>query len=114
MQWYLELFVSSLGESAIFACLCAAAALVGLFVLGVPFFDGLGLVLLVVGAGLMLVGGALSFVSPGNVKVVNALMGSKLNPKPDEYRKTRHRAELYAFTGVLLFVYSLLLAAIFG
>ncbi len=110
LKWYSELVLSSLRESVTFVLICAAIAVVGLFVLGVPFADGLGLVLLVAGAGLMLVGGALSFVSPGNVWIINALTRSKISPSDEDYRKTRNRAALYSLTGILLFAYSLLLA----
>ncbi len=110
MKWYTELVLSSLRESATFVLICAAVSVAGVFVFGVPFLDGLGLVLLVAGAGLMLVGGALSFVSPGNVRVINALTGSKLKPSDDDYRRTKNRAALFSLTGILLFAYSLLLA----
>ena len=114
MKWYVELMVDSLGESLIFSIICAVAAVAGVFVLQVPFVDGLGFVLLVVSAGLMLIGGGLSFVSPGNVKVLNILMGplmkNKANPGPHDYRSTRQKAALYSVTGVLLFAYSLVLA----
>ncbi|MDE1853710.1 MAG: hypothetical protein KGI38_08190 [Thaumarchaeota archaeon] len=112
MKWYVDLLVASVGESALFSAGSAAAAIGGMFILGVPFLDGLGFVLLVVSAGLMLIGGALSFISPGNVKLVNTLTKAKLNPGPDDYRRNRNKAALYALTGVLLFVYSLVLAAV--
>jgi hypothetical protein len=112
LKWYVDLLAASFGESALFSGGSAAAALGGMFILGVPFLDGLGFVLLVVSAGLMLVGGALSFMSPGNVRLVNALTKAKLNPGPEEYRRTRNKAALFALTGVLLFIYSLVLAAV--
>jgi len=114
MQWYFEVFISALRESVLFAGGCVVAALFGTLILGIPFFDGLGLVLLIVSAGLMLIGGALSFVSPGNVKVVNAFTNAKLNPGPEDFRKAKHRAALYSMTGILPFTYSLLLAVIFA
>ncbi|MDG6909929.1 MAG: hypothetical protein JRN08_06135 [Nitrososphaerota archaeon] len=112
MRWYVELILDSLWESVIFSVGCAAAAVAGMVIFQVPFADGLGFVLLVVSAGLMLIGGAMSFVSPGNVKVVNALFRAKLNPTLEDFRKSRHRAALYALTGVLLFVYSLVMASV--
>lgn len=78
--------------------------------MGVPFLAGFGLVLLAVSAGLMLVGAGYNFVTPGNVKTVNALTDAKINPQEDDYRRARHKAALYALTGILLFAYSLLLA----
>ncbi len=110
MKWYYDLLVSSLKESLIFAGACALVALAGVYVLSVPFFNGLGLVLLIASAGLMLVGGAMSFVSPGNVKLVNALSNAKLKPSIEDYRRTRNKAALYALTGIFLFAYSLTLA----
>jgi hypothetical protein len=118
LKWYADLVLDCLGESLIFAVICAAAGVVGAQLLHYPFQDALGFVMLVVSAGLMLIGGALSFVSPGNVKVFNALMSGvvkeKLNPGPDDYRRSMHRAALYSLTGVLLFSYSLLMAFILG
>jgi hypothetical protein len=107
-----EVALSSVGESLVFSFVCAVIAVVGTFVLRIPFTDGLGFVLLVTGAGLMLIGGALGFVSPGHVKLINALSRSKLNPGPEDLRKTRNKATLYSLTGGLLFAYSLLLAVI--
>lgn len=112
MKWYTELAISSLQESALFGVGCAVVALIGEVVFRIPFLDGLGLVLLIVSAGLMLVGGALSFVTPANVKVVNALTNSKLKSSPEDFRRTRNRAALFALAGMLLFVYSLILAAL--
>ncbi len=109
---YLDLVVSSLGESAVFSAGCAAVALVGTVVLGVPFQDGFGLVLLVVSAGLMLIGGAMSFVTPGKVRAFNVLAKRKVKMEADDYRRTENKAALYSLTGVLLFAYSLLLAAV--
>lgn len=108
----LEILVSSLSESAIFTVGCAAVALVGDLVLGVPFFDGFGFVLLVVSAGLMLIGGALSFVTPGKVRVFNLLSKRKVDMGPEDYRKSENRAALFSLTGVLLFAYSLALATL--
>jgi hypothetical protein len=114
LKWYTELVVSSLRESALFAAGSAAVAVAGAFAIGIPFPDGLGFVLLVVSAGLMLVGGALSFVSPGNVRVIRALTNAKIDPDVETYRKTREKAALYSVTGVFLLVYSLALASVFA
>jgi len=121
MKWYFDLVVSSLGESVLFGLGCAVTALAGTFLFKVPFSDGFGLVLLIVGAGLMLIGGAMSFVTPGNVRLVNDIVNaltrktrSRLDPGPEDFRKTQHSAALYALTGVLLFVYSLMLGLILG
>ena len=113
MKWYVELLRDSLGEVAIFVAVCAGVAVGGALLLQVPFFDGLGFVLLVVSAGLMLIGGALSFIGPANVKLVNALTRTKLNLGADDYRKARHRAALYSVTGIELFAISLAMAALF-
>ncbi len=117
MNKYLEVFVSSFSESVVFAAICAAVALVGTFILGVSFPDGFGFVLLVVSAGLMLIGGALSFVTPGKVRVfnmlnVNVLRKQKVNMTKEDYSRSENRAALYSLTGVLLFAYSLLLAVL--
>jgi len=114
LEWYVEALISSIWESLIFTAGCAAIAIAGVYVFGVPFVDGLGLVLLIVGAGLMLIGGAMSFVSPGNVRMVNSLFRAKIKMEPDDFRKQKQRAALYAITGVLVFGYSLLLATVLG
>lgn len=117
MKEHLEILISSLSESVLFTIACAAAALAGTL-LDIPFQDGFGLVLLIVGAGLMLIGGALSFVTPAKVEVFNIFMTgifkrNKMNMTRDDYRRSENRAALYSVTGVLLFAYSLLLAAVF-
>jgi hypothetical protein len=114
LQWYVRVFLSSMQESAVFTAGCMAVALAGVYLYGVPFTDALGFVLLVVSAGLMLVGGAMSFISPAKVKIVNLAMKSKIKATEDDYAKNMQRAALYATTGVLLFGYSLLLAAFVG
>ena len=119
MNKYLEVLVSSLSESAVLTVACAAVALAGTLVLGIPYPDGLGFVLLVVGAGLMLMGGALSFVTPGKVQVFNIFLSgvfkrNKMKMTQDDYRRSENRAALYSLTGVLLFAYSLVMAAVFA
>jgi len=119
MKLYTELFLDSLSESLVIGVVCAVAAVAGAYLLHVSFPDALGFTLLVVSAALMMIGGGLSFVSPGNVKVFNALMvgflvKEKLNPGPDEYRRSRHRAALYSITGALLFGYALAMAVLLG
>jgi len=106
--------MTSLWESVIFSAACAAVAIGGVYFFDVPFVDGLGLVLLIVSAGLMLIGGAMSFVSPGNLRVVNSLFKAKVKIGPDDFRRQKQRAALYAITGVLLFAYSLMLATFLG
>ena len=106
--------MSSLQESLIFTVGCAAVAVAGELLLGIPFPDALGLVLLVVSAGMMLVGGALSFVTPAKVRVFNLLVKSKVDPSTEDYRKNENKAAVYALTGVLLFAYSLALGFVIG
>jgi len=121
MKWYFDVVVWSLGESVIFSLGCALAGLAGAILFRVPFSDVFGLILLVVGAGLMLLGGAMSFVTPGNVRFVNTIVNAftrtqkaRVNPGPEDYRRTQHSAALYSLTGVLLFLYSLILGLILG
>ena len=104
-----EILVSSLQESLIFTVGCAAVAVAVEVLLAIPFLDALGLVLLVVSAGMMLVGGALSFVTPAKVRVFNLLVKSKDDPTEEDYRKNENKAAVYALTGALLFAYSLVL-----
>jgi hypothetical protein len=111
LSWYSKTLVSSLIESAGFNVISAALAAGGVFAFQVPFFDGFGFVLLVVSSILMLVGGAMSFATPGTSKVVSLLMGRKSDMTTQDYQKAQHRAALYAITGVILFAESLTLAA---
>lgn len=112
MRWYVDVFLKSLGESALFAAGSVGGAVVGQFAWNVPVLDGVGLILLVLGAGLMLVGGALSFMTPANVRVLSALFGRKVDPSREDYDKAKHQAALYSMTGFLLFAYSLTMATI--
>ena len=113
MRWYVDVLLKALGESALFALGSAGGAAVGQVVWSVPILDGIGLILLVLGAGLMLVGGALSFMTPGNVRVFSALFGRKVDPSRDDYESAKHKAALYSMTGFLLFAYSLIMAVAF-
>lgn len=117
MQKYLEIVVASLTESLVFTAICAVPALAGVLLLGLPFLDGFGFVLLVVGAGLMLVGGALSFVTPGKARVFNVLIApifghERVKMTPEDFQRSENRAALYSLTGFLLFGYALLLAIV--
>ena len=111
MGWYRKTFISSLGESVIFSGVAAVIGFGGLAALQIPFFDGFGFALLVLSSGLMLVGGALSFATPGTAKVLSLLTGKKVDQTTQDFEKAQHRAALYATTGVILFVESLALAA---
>jgi hypothetical protein len=112
MHWYRKVAVSSIVESLIFSAVSAAIALAGLAAWQVPFLDGYGFVLLIISSGLMLVGGALSFTTPGTARVITALSGRKLNPSPEDFVNAQHKAALYATTGVILFIESLALAVV--
>lgn len=114
----MDVAITSLRESLFFSVGCAVAGLAGAVLLHVPFTDAFGLVLLVVGAGMMLVGGAMGFVTPGNAKFMNDMLsvftGRSRKSGTYDYKKTMHSAALFSMTGVLLFAYSLLLGLALG
>lgn len=112
MGWYRKVLVSSIAESVIFSAIAAGVAFAGEVGLQVQFFDGFGFVLLILSAALMLVGGAMSFVTPGTAKVVSLLTGRKENTTIQDWERSQHRAALYMITGVILFAESMVLAGL--
>jgi hypothetical protein len=110
MSWYRRTFLSSLVESLAFSAIAAAVAFGAMTSLRIPFFDGFGFALLILGAALMLVGGALSFVTPGKAKVAALMTGKKDEHTPEDFQRAEQKAALYATTGVILFFESLALA----
>jgi len=112
MGWYRKTVVSSVVESLIFSALAAVAAFAALEGLQISFFDAFGFILLILSSGLMLVGGAMSFATPGTARVVSLLTGKKADQTTQDFEKAQHKAALYALTGVILFAESLTLAAL--
>jgi hypothetical protein len=111
---YREVLFSSLYEALLFSAGSGAVAVVIFLALGVPVQDVYGLILLIVSAGLMMVGGAMSFVGPGTSKVIATLLGTKDKTDKRDFAHASHMAALYSTTGVLLFAESLLLAFVFA
>src|SRR4029077_10016909 len=80
--------------------------------LPIGFFAALGLVLLLESAGLMLLGGALSFSGqPGVRKLTGLLSGTKVELSKSDIENVDAKAATFALVGVLLFLESLALAA---
>jgi len=81
-------------------------------VVAAGFVADLGLVMLVEGAALMLLGGALSFSGqPGVRKLTGLLTGTKIEASKPELENLDAKAATFALVGVLLFLESLSLAA---
>jgi hypothetical protein len=89
----------------------AVAGLVSVAV-AIGFVAALGLILLLESAGLMLLGGALSFSGqPGVRRLAGLLSGTKIEMSKSDVESVDARAAAFALAGVLLFLESLALAA---
>jgi hypothetical protein len=76
------------------------------------FVAAFGLVLLLESAGLMLLGGALSFsAQPGVRRLTGVLSGSRIEASKSDIESVDAKAATFALVGVLLFLESLALAA---
>jgi hypothetical protein len=81
-------------------------------VVATAFVPALGLIMLVESAGLMLLGGALSFSGqPGMRKLTGLLTGTRIEVTKADLEGLDARAATFALVGVLLFLESLALAA---
>jgi len=118
MDGYLDAAVSSIREAAVISGIDVVVSLAALLILGYYFFDTFGLILLVEGAVLLLVGGALGFAGQPGVRRISFAWGSifgkrvtepveeKKNDFEDERRAIRAndvRAAFYMITGMILF-----------
>jgi hypothetical protein len=81
-------------------------------VVATAFVPALGLIMLVESAGLMLLGGALSFSGqPGMRKLTGLFTGARIEVTKADLEGLDARAAAFALAGVLLFLESLALAA---
>jgi len=122
LRTYTEAALSSLKEALAITAIDLVPAVAAVFLLRVRILDSVGLILLLEGAVLMLVGGALSFASPGVRGVVTLLGILARSPRserktPETSRKERIslgdiRAAFYIITGLLLFLESALLGVL--
>lgn len=122
MHWFLELLGDTAKEATLFTILGSAISLVGMIEFGGPFFDYLGLVLLLEATVLMLIGGAMEIGGTASAKVISNQLRSLFGLKKligreeskqwskEEYKATQLSAARYSLTGVILFLESLLLA----
>jgi hypothetical protein len=118
LRTYLEATLSSLKEAALISGIDVVAALAILFIFQFAFLDVFGLILLGEAAGLMLVGGAVSFSGQPGVRHIASLVGifgkkqeSSSAPRGDlRITRTDVRAAFYIITGVVLFTESMALA----
>lgn len=107
---YAKTALASLREAALISVINFVPAIVGVAFFAAGFVPALGLILLIESAGLMLVGGALSFSGQKGVrKLVSAMTNLDLGSEKDG-TDADMKAALYSLTGVLLFAESLILA----
>jgi len=111
-------------EALIITAIDFVAAAVAVPLFGVRILDSIGLILLLEGAVIMLVGGALSFTGEASVRRVVTIMGL-LERAPRNERNLQGtsereriglgdvRAAFYVITGLLLFSESMILAFVF-
>jgi len=103
--------LGSLKGAGIVTAIDIGASGVAAVVFSVGFLPALGLVMLVESAGLMLLGGALSFAGqPGVRKVTGLVTRTNIEVKSD-LDDMEAKAATFALVGVLLFLESLALAA---
>ncbi len=118
MHWALELVIDSAKEAVLFGVITGAVSLAVAVFLGVPFGDAFGLILLLIGTGLMLIGGALEFSSTASARIlgrqVRLLFGRTVDRSPEwsneDYKKAQQAAARYSLTGVILFLAAFTLA----
>ena len=104
--------IATLKGAAVVTAIDVGVAYVGSFLITAGFVSILGLVMLLESAGLMLIGGAMSFSGqPGIRRAVSILTRTKLEVSPSQMEDMDAKAAAFALVGVLLFLESLLLAA---
>ncbi len=117
MNKYSEAAASSFSEAVVISSIDVVMSAVALLLFGFMFLDTIGFLLLVEGAGLLLIGGALGFAGQPGLRRLGILAGV-LGRKKQEASKDEHeavrlidiRAAFYMLTGIWLFLESLVLA----
>ncbi len=113
MHLYIRALFSSLRETVVISVVDLIPALVAVFVFRTGVLEAFGLILLVESAGLMLVGGALSFTGQeGFRRLASALTKVDLKTTKGDTDSNEMKAALYVLTGAFLFVESLVLATL--
>lgn len=108
----IDVLLDSSKESVLFSLVGALVALPVFWFAGLTYLDSLGLVLLIEACGLMLVGGVMEFTSTGVIRRFLSMTSSHVSMDPEAMKKQMKGAVLYTLTGVILFLESLLLAAL--
>jgi len=129
LRTYSEAGLASLKEAGVISLIDIALSGGVFFAFGFVFFDVLGILLLIEGAGIMLVGGALGFAGQPGVaalsRLTTGLLGRRKGDEPESTRKKPDllddrqamqlndiRAAFYMLMGALLFLESMALAFI--
>ena len=120
MGTYTKATVASVEEAAVISAADIIISIVALLAFRALFTDTLGLILLIEGAGIWLIGGALGLSGQPSTKALTRIFRVK-DPLPAESKRsseTGNRNErtvaLYMMTGALLFLESALLSAFFA
>jgi hypothetical protein len=104
--------IASVKGAAVVTAIDIAIAGLSSFFVTAGFLPILGLVLLLESAGLMLLGGALSFSSqPSTRRLTSILTKTKIEVSKPQLEDVEAKAATIALVGVLLFLESLALAA---
>jgi hypothetical protein len=105
----------SLRENAIFLAAGLVVALVVRTVYGWDFVSTIGLIMLIESAGLMLIGGAMELAaSASGVRLAGVFRRGGEGPSKKDLEGAVERAGTFAFTGMLLFGETILLALALG
>jgi len=117
---YTKAAVASVEEAAVINAADMMISIVALIAFRALFTDTLGLILLIEGAGIWLIGGALGLSGEPSMKALTRIFRLK-DPLPEESKsssETGNRNDgavaLYMITGALLFLESALLSAFFA
>jgi hypothetical protein len=117
VKGYPEAAISALQEAALFSLIDAGIS-AGLYLLySVDFLASFGLILIVEGAGMMLVGGGMGITGQAGMRKVASLVRGFFRVHGGEevdLASNDIRAAFYMMTGVFLFVESAILASLFA
>jgi len=117
---YTKAAVASVEEAAVISAADMVISIVALLAFRAFFTDTLGLILLIEGAGIWLIGGALGLSGQPSMKAVTRIFRVK-DTLPGESKRSSESGNgnegavaLYMMTGALLFLESALLSAFFA
>lgn len=120
MGTYTKAAIASVEEAAVISAADMVISIVALLAFRAFFTDTLGFILLIEGAGIWLIGGALGLSGQPSMKAVTRIFRVK-DTLPGESKRSSESGNgnegavaLYMMTGALLFLESALLSAFFA